>query len=143
MRTIQLLTPLTTTEKKQIALDMAVHAAKMLNYGDVTDPSIWRGMLREIGCYVIAWRDCRPCDVAQFIPVPDISNQYPLGIVQYNVRQDRTTRARGLCHEFGHALLHSWVPVNLYDADVVYSYHDDASSVRHQIARHFEKMVMG
>jgi hypothetical protein len=37
--------------------------------------------------------------------------------------------------------IQEWIPQMIFDADVVYNYHDDGRSVRHQIARLFEKLI--
>ncbi len=130
---------MTAREKKLIAVMMANYAPTVLR-ADPNEPSSWRCALRRIGCSVVAVRDAGTF-VASFDPQAD-SRRYPVGEVVYNTRQPKPQQVRGLAHEFGHALCQLWIPQFLFDCDQVVSYHDDPRSVRHQIARLFERMMV-
>jgi hypothetical protein len=139
-RAIVLSGNLTAANKQAIAESMCVYAASLIR-GDTQEPATWRAGLRRLGCAVSAiWE--ADADVAYFTP-GNFSNRYPLGVVSFNPRQDRLMRARGLAHEFGHALCFQWVPHFVFDSEIVYLYYDDPRDTRHQIARLFERMMVG
>lgn len=125
-----------------IALHMAKYANTIIT-GDPYEPATWRQALRRIGCDVGSINKPKAGEIAYYMPDIGKSAAYPLGMVLYNITCRRHQRAKALAHEFGHALMKKWVPESFYEADAVYSYHDDPRDVRHRIARMFERMMVG
>jgi len=140
MRSVILASKLTLRNKRAIAQQMSVYAPQVLR-GDLQQTCTWRCGLRRIGCAVVAVHTPDRF-VAGFTP-DDPSRQYPVGEVVYNLAQPKGIQVRGLAHEFGHALCQKWIPEMVFDAEIVYSYHDDSRNVRHQIARLFEEIMLG